>query len=541
MLARKGQAKFAACAITLFAWAIVSVVVWFSGGIGTHGVSYIAVAMIAGTALGARAGLAAGVVCITSTGLALLAEHQQWLPAPSVPVGSVSSFIAISFAIAVVTLLHLAAIRHIDTALEANKVALREREAARAENEARAVRALALAQFSQEALTAASPQSLFEHAAATIDATLEETTAFLVSRTADAEWQVSSRGNQTSPLRIELPDVAVPLTFTDDAHQSLALAKNGSLPRGTVLMVPIPSRHAERRWLGIVRHDGHSVEGDEEFLQALAGLFGSAFDRAHAEERALNAQKLEVIGRLSGGVAHDFNNVLTAILSASYELRELHPAADNELAILDDLDGAVRRASLLTRQLLAFGRREVTAPIPIDLRQLVSELAPMLRRLVGSHHALTVELPKEAVTVRGSLSQLEQVLLNLVVNARDSMPDGGPIQVTLTVTDELVTLAVSDAGCGMDEHTQRYAFQPFFTTKRDGTGLGLATVADVADKLKGAVELESRAQQGTTVRFSLPIATVSTVRRAWPEPTSFASRCMPLGRRSTRSSMPYAR
>jgi len=202
--------------------------------------------------------------------------------------------------------------------------------------------------------------------------------------------------------------------------------------------------------------------------------------------------------------------VLTAILSASYELRELHPSADNELAILDDLDGAVRRASLLTRQLLAFGRRTVTAPIQVDLRQLVSELAPMLRRLVGSQHALTVELPTEPVSVLGSLSQLEQVLLNLVVNARDAMPEGGPIQVTLNVDGEFATLSVADAGCGMDEHTQRYAFQPFFTTKRDGTGLGLATVADVAEKLNGTVDLDSRPQQGTTVRFSLPIVTASS-------------------------------
>jgi signal transduction histidine kinase len=364
---------------------------------------------------------------------------------------------------------------------------------------------LALAQFSQEALTTASTQSLFEHAAATIDATLQGTTAFLLSRTADTEWQVLSRGQKAAQVQVDLPDVAETLTFTTDATQSLALAQDGLLPRGPLLLVPIPSRHAERRWLGIIRHDAHSVEGDEAFLRAMAGLFGSAFDRAHAEERALNAQKLEVIGRLSGGVAHDFNNVLTAIMSASYELRELHPSADNEQAILDDLDGAVRRASLLTRQLLTFGRRAVTAPALVDLKQLVSELAPMLRRLVGSQYSLKVELPKEPVSVLGSLSQLEQVLLNLVVNARDAMPDGGPIEVRLVVSGGLARLSVSDVGCGMDEHTLRYAFQPFFTTKRDGTGLGLATVADVAEKLNGKVEVDSRRDEGTQVRFCVPI------------------------------------
>jgi PAS domain S-box-containing protein len=238
-----------------------------------------------------------------------------------------------------------------------------------------------------------------------------------------------------------------------------------------------------------------------------------------AEEQLRQAQKMEALGRLAGGVAHDFNNILTAILGFG---RMLLDDADAEHAWRPSLEAIVRageRASDLTEQLLAFSRRQVLQPKVVDLDEAVRSMVPMLRRLVGADVAFEVDtrVPHGAVFL--DPGHVEQVVLNLVVNARDALPDGGRVRVT---TDEVVVdgeagdtelapgrwlvIAVQDDGVGMDEATRSQIFEPFFTTKEGGrgTGLGLATVQGIAAQAGGAVRVDSEPGRGTTFRVWLP-------------------------------------
>lgn len=236
------------------------------------------------------------------------------------------------------------------------------------------------------------------------------------------------------------------------------------------------------------------------------------------EERLRQAQKLEAIGRLAGGVAHDFNNILTVIIGYASSLEDL-PTEEQRRAV-DEIRKAGERAASLTRQLLAFSRRQVLRPRQLVLADVVSALTPMLGRLVGEHIEIVDVVEPPVPEVFADPTQIEQIVLNLSVNARDAMPDGGKLtirlaSVTLAGTDaEALTgvegvhalLEVTDNGSGMDAATQLLMFEPFFTTKDigRGTGLGLATVYGAVQQMRGAIAVDSRLGKGTTFRIYLP-------------------------------------
>ncbi len=239
-------------------------------------------------------------------------------------------------------------------------------------------------------------------------------------------------------------------------------------------------------------------------------------------DKIQSSQRLEAIGRLAGGIAHDFNNLLTIILSCG-ELACCALAPDDPVQPdLEEIISSAHRAERLTRQLLAFGRQQVLRPVTMDLNELVSELARMLGRLIGEDIELFIDLAGEPTPVRADPGQLEQVLLNLAVNARDAMPEGGVLTVgtrcrllTQTQAESLdlargdyVELAVSDDGTGMDAETQARIFEPFFTTKAvgKGTGLGLSTVYGIVRQSEGAIRVESAPGAGCTFRIYLPRA-----------------------------------
>ncbi|MGH7568425.1 MAG: response regulator [Gemmatimonadales bacterium] len=236
------------------------------------------------------------------------------------------------------------------------------------------------------------------------------------------------------------------------------------------------------------------------------------------ERQLLESQKLEALGRLAGGVAHDFNNVLTAVLgSTELLLLETPPdaAAQEELGIIRE---AATRAQDLIRQLLAFSARQVLTPAVVDLGALVKNVGRMLRRLIGEDITLTLERAPDLGAIRVDPGQLEQVLVNLAVNARDAMPEGGRLtlatsNVDLTEGDagelpagRYVLLRVSDTGVGMDRDTLARAFEPFFTTKArgKGTGLGLATAYGIVRQSGGHITVDSRPGGGATFRMYLP-------------------------------------
>lgn len=233
-------------------------------------------------------------------------------------------------------------------------------------------------------------------------------------------------------------------------------------------------------------------------------------------EQLLHAQRLESLGRLAGGVAHDFNNLLT-VISANVELAldELPENANKEL--LNDSLGATKRAAKLTKQLLAFGRKQVFERSVFDLGRRVEEVARMLERAVGERIELQVSASERGLWVSADPNHIEQALMNLAVNARDAMPDGGALVVLVervsTRGTSWVRIRVRDNGVGMDADTIGRMFEPFFTTKPSGTGLGLSTVYGIVQQHDGFVEVDSKLGVGTTLDLFLP-ACAPPVREA---------------------------
>ena len=230
------------------------------------------------------------------------------------------------------------------------------------------------------------------------------------------------------------------------------------------------------------------------------------------QRQLAEANRLESLGRLAGGVAHDFNNVLAAITLTCTALETAEHLSEQSLADIRNIRIAAERGAALTNQLTRYAKRQQPALTPISLRGAPRELVGLLRRTVGPEIELELDLLAERDLVLIDRSQLDQVILNLVVNARDALPGGGCIRISTSpaIRDKelWVELSVSDNGIGMDEATRDRIFDPFFTTKEDsgGTGLGLATVHDVVDQNGGHIQVESTPHVGTTVRVLFPIS-----------------------------------
>jgi signal transduction histidine kinase len=294
--------------------------------------------------------------------------------------------------------------------------------------------------------------------------------------------------------------------------------------RGIQAWVSAPMR-SKSEVIGVIRlarQDGAPfTPADRSLMTGVANQVAMILEKKGLEQQLQQAQKMESVGRLAGGVAHDFNNLLTAMMGYAGLARESIPPDNPASVCVQEIQKAADRAATLTNQLLAFARRQIIEPRVINLNDLILDMGKMLRRLIGEDVELVLRPASEACAVKVDRGQMEQVLVNLAVNARDAMPDGGrlTIETTIVTLDEgyalthpevspgqYVMLAVSDNGVGMAEEVKAHLFEPFFTTKEKGkgTGLGLATCYGIVKQSSGHIWVYSEPGQGTTFKIYLP-------------------------------------
>ena len=282
-------------------------------------------------------------------------------------------------------------------------------------------------------------------------------------------------------------------------------------------------RHADGSWV-LLDAIASVIVGPDGQPQHILATGRDVTESQRLEEQLRQAQKMESVGRLAGGIAHDFNNLLTAIRGyAELMLIDFDAGADPGRDCAEQIARAADRAASLTGQLLAFSRKQVLRPQLIDLNEIVEGMATMLKRMLGEDVLLSTALDPELGPTLADPTQLEQVVLNLAINARDAMPKGGSLVlrtegVEFGEDDELphpdlvpgsyVTLIVRDTGGGMDPSLADQVFEPFFTTKDvgEGTGLGLATVHGIVSQSGGAIWIDSTLGEGTCFTVCLPVA-----------------------------------
>jgi len=306
---------------------------------------------------------------------------------------------------------------------------------------------------------------------------------------------------------------AVPMTLADGSAISVAEAFRRVMAGQVISSRGELSGAILESWLSPWHDPAGAIDG-------MIGMSIDVTERSALEAQLLHARKLEALGRLAGGVAHDFNNMLSEILGYSEILLEESGQDDARRAELEEIVAAARRSSELTRQLLAFGRKQVLRPRPLDVGALLARLDRMLRRLIGEHIDVITRAPREVPCALADEGQLEQLIVNVALNGRDAMPRGGRLhfsvgEAILAETEarrrslppgRYVVLSVGDTGAGMDQETLSHIFEPFFTTKQpgQGTGLGLSTAYGFVRQSGGDIEVESALGHGTTFRVYLP-------------------------------------
>jgi PAS domain S-box-containing protein len=273
-------------------------------------------------------------------------------------------------------------------------------------------------------------------------------------------------------------------------------------------------RHANGTYVMVADRGTLVYDQSDRPVRMVGGMADISSQHEMARQLRIS-QKMEAVGLLAGGVAHDFNNVLTAIMGAATLLRSTLAGKDHNPAHLDAIESAAERGARLTRQLLAFGSKQMLEPEPLDLNTIVESLSSMLRRLIPATIHVQLQLEPGLPAVFVDAGQVEQIIVNLVLNARDAMPDGGTLTL-LTSTGssgpKTVVMEVRDSGVGMDLVTQARIFEPFFTTKQPGvgTGLGLSTVYGIVKQSRGTITVSSAPGRGTAFRVEFPSVSDAT-------------------------------
>jgi PAS domain S-box-containing protein len=391
----------------------------------------------------------------------------------------------------------------------------------------RACQQAAVAQLGMSALLGGDMQALFDETVSVVVRTFDvdfckvmelmPDGATLVMRAGAGPWAPGAVGHARVPattghmgwfaLNASAP-VVVDDQRTDTRFAPCEMLLAHEIVSGAV--VPIHGRTRPWGVLGAhMKTTRRFTEDDLSFLSSLANLLGTALERLRAEDELRQAQKLEAVGLLAGGIAHDFNNILSVIMSSAALLRDDVGESGAARENVDDILIAGERAAALTRQLLTFSRRDVTTQTQLlDLNDVVADMERMLRRIAGEAIQIITTPGASCGLVCANRGHVEQILVNLVVNARDAMPGGGKVTIETASDGHDVVLAVGDEGVGMDERTRARIFEPFFTTKEagKGTGLGLSTVFGIVRQAGGSVDVRSALGRGTRFEIRLPRA-----------------------------------
>jgi PAS domain S-box-containing protein len=317
----------------------------------------------------------------------------------------------------------------------------------------------------------------------------------------------------------ENPDAWSKRIHPDDVERVFAEWRRAATDPGpSVCEYRLVARNDRVLW---VRDTRTPARDAANHVRDVRGFLVDITDQKRVEEQLRQSQKLEAIGRLAGGITHDFNNVLTIITGYSDLLRDRIPPGDPMRDQVEEINAAGYRATALTRQLLAFSRKQEWQPTLLDLNAVATSMEFMLRRLIGEDIDLAISATATLSTVRADRGQIEQVLINLAVNARDAMPRGGLLTIETMDLDlddtfsrvhpgvrpgPYVLLAVSDTGVGMDTETKSHLFEPFFTTKEEGkgTGLGLSIVYGIVKQAGGHIWVYSEPGRGASIKIYLP-------------------------------------
>jgi two-component system, cell cycle sensor histidine kinase and response regulator CckA len=323
-----------------------------------------------------------------------------------------------------------------------------------------------------------------------------------------------------------------------DDQQAVKLAADEAKKTGIGRQVEYRIRHKNGEWR-VLESTASAVRNGNGEVEKLIIVNRDITERRHLEQQLLLSQRLEAVGKLSGGIAHDFNNILGVIIGYSEALQQKIGADDPMREAVDEIEKAGQRAAALTQQLLAFSRKQVLEPRVLDLNSIVADVEKMLRRLIGEDVGLEIISSPTLGRVKADRGQIEQVILNLAVNARDAMPRGGQLKIETMNADldendarrkryavpgHYVMLQVSDTGMGMTAEVQSHIFEPFYTTKEQGkgTGLGLATVYGIVKQSGGYIWLESEIGKGSKFQVYLPRAEGVVIEPARKEPSLIA-------------------
>ena len=400
-----------------------------------------------------------------------------------------------------------------------------------------------LAQLGRLAVDMRDPQLLLEHVPAIAAQALqvEASVVFLLEQDRQSfrvagcvGGMAAERLGEKVPNRPDTPPGFVvhqgaPVVVDDYRIEQRYTVPQRYLDAGLVSAVAVPL-FDRGRTIGALTARSRAAQrfGDEEtrFLESLASILATSLQRAHSEEALQHAQRLESVGQLTGGIAHDFNNLLTVIQGNLQVLEERPAVAEDAYGqqLVDAAMRATRRAAELTSKLLAFSRRQVLQPTQVDVAAMIGSLADMLRRTLDQRILIEVDTRADCPPVMADPGQLESALLNIAINARDAMPEGGRLSFRCEAIEKLpaglrrdlddpsareehfVAISISDTGFGMPEEVKERAFEPFFTTKGAGrgTGLGLSTVYGFVKQSKGAIHIDSAPGAGTTVSLFIP-------------------------------------